>query len=79
MAALKNAVLDSWDDQVAVNVGGSWDDVTSLGVPGFGLYTFVPDHSWNYAGIFDELCPDIGAVTPDIRVYPRVPKERVSP
>lgn len=80
MAALKNAVGNAYDDLVAVNIGGSWSDQESL--HNYGGYTYVPWATFAYSGIFLDIAPgseEEGTVQEDIRVFPRVPKERVYP
>jgi hypothetical protein len=55
MAVLQPAVLNAWDDDTAVNVGGSWSNQESG--HGIGEYTFVPEPTWDYGGVY----PVIGA------------------
>ena len=48
MAARKDAVLNSYDDDTAVNVGGSWSNQESSHDD--GVYTYSGETNWNYAG-----------------------------
>lgn len=75
MAAKRDAVLNSYDDDLLSNIGGSISNLESNHGPSF--YTYITWPIWNYVVIYPDVDRSEGELVEDIRVFPRVPKERV--